>query len=90
MPDLEFYMAGAPQAMPPLITAGAGQQLKRGLPHAGEVTGDNPKQLEVRRHGGCPDLYDGHGQVPYWFVREFSSRRAYIYMLEIRWSRCWP
>ena len=24
-----------------------------------------------------------HGSVPYWFVREFSSRRAYIYMLEI-------
>ena len=24
-----------------------------------------------------------HGHVPYWFVREFASRRAYIYMLEI-------
>ncbi|CAE7826193.1 kanC [Symbiodinium sp. CCMP2592] len=24
-----------------------------------------------------------HGRVPYWFVRAFTSRRAYIYMLEI-------
>ena len=24
-----------------------------------------------------------HGTVPYWFVREFTSRRAYIYMLEV-------
>ena len=24
-----------------------------------------------------------NGTVPYWFVREFASRRAYIYMLEI-------
>ena len=23
------------------------------------------------------------GSVPYWFARQFSSRRAYIYMLEI-------
>ncbi|CAE7040028.1 kanC [Symbiodinium sp. CCMP2592] len=27
--------------------------------------------------------YFAHGRVPYWFVREFTSRRAYIYMLEI-------
>ncbi|CAE7199832.1 kanC [Symbiodinium sp. CCMP2592] len=27
--------------------------------------------------------YFAHGRVPYWFVRAFTSRRAYIYMLEI-------